>query len=306
METRKTYAWYPGCSLKRYGGPAERSSLASARALGIELAEMKIWNCCGTVHGLSRDGLIHKVAPLRNLLRAREQGAHELVTLCSICFNTLRRTNRLLREDAEARNRLNLFLDDYEDYRGDLPVRHLLEVLRDDLGFDAVRDAVQRPLSGLRVAPYYGCMLLRPEELGLDDVERPRILADLVGALGAEAVDFPYATECCGSYHAVADGEVAEVYSSRVLGSAARSGAHLLVASCPLCVYNLDGRQAEARRRDASLPALPVIYFTQLLGFALGVPEAELGLEESAVDARPLLSALTAVSTPATPAASGG
>jgi len=285
----KKYTYYPGCSLKRFGEAFERSAFASAGALGFRLEEMAEWNCCGTVHGLSEDGLIHKVAPLRNLLRAREQGADSVVTLCSICYNTLKRTNDFLRDDDLARRRLNGFLDDYEPYDGSLPVRHLLEVLRDDVGFDRVRRSVEVPLKGLRVSPYYGCMLVRPESLGLDDMENPRVLSDLIEALGAEPVNSPYATECCGSYHAVGDPDIASSYTGRVLGAAVKRGAQIMIASCPLCVYNLDGRQAEARALDPSISSLPVVYFTQLLALALGAPEADLGFEEASVDPRPVL-----------------
>jgi len=291
VKASRTYPYYPGCSLKRYGGPFERSALASSAALGIELKEIPEWNCCGTVHGLSRDGLIHKVAPLRNLLRTRKSGGSSLVTLCSICYNTLKRTNQVLRDDALARRRLNAFLDDEPPYAGDLPVRHLLEVLRDDLGFATLGQAVKRPLAGLAASPYYGCMLLRPADLGLDDAERPRVLSDFLLALGARPVESPLANECCGSYQAVSEPDVAAVYASKVLGAASRRGAKVLVASCPLCVYNLDARQAEARRLDPSLPAVPVLYFPQVLGLALGLPAKDLGLEGLAVDPRPALKA---------------
>ncbi len=289
MAQKKSYTYYPGCSLKRFGEPFERSTFAVAEALEIELKEMELWNCCGTVHGLSQDGLIHKVAPLRNLLRAREQGAQSVVTLCAICYNTLKRTNLFLQEDEGARRRLNEFLDDYEPYAGDLPVRHFLEVLRDDVGFDEIHKAVTRPLQGLAVSPYYGCTLVRPGELGLDDMERPTVLSDLLKAIGAEAVESPCATECCGAYHAVGDPDIASVYSGRVLGTAHRRGARMLAASCPLCVYNLDTRQEASRRIEPSLPRMPVLYFTQLLGWALGAPPASLGLEAMAVDPRPVL-----------------
>jgi heterodisulfide reductase subunit B len=291
LPPEKTYTYYPGCSLKRFGTAFETSALASARALGLGLEEMADWNCCGTVHGLADDALIHKVAPLRVLLRARDQGSDSIVTLCSICYNTLKRTNLLMREDEAARKRLNLFLDDYEDYDGSLRVLHFLEVLRDDVGFERVREAVTAPLKGLKASPYYGCMLVRPQALGLDDLERPRVLSDLLEAIGAEPRESPYATECCGSYHAVGDPELSAAYTGRILKAARGRDAAMLVASCPLCVYNLDARQAEARAEDPSVPVLPVLYFTQLLGLALGVPAEDLGFEDLAVDPRPALEA---------------
>jgi heterodisulfide reductase subunit B len=164
-------------------------------------------------------------------------------------------------------------------------------VLRDDLGFEAVRQAVKRPLKGLAASPYYGCMLLRPASLGLDDPERPVVLSALLRAIGAEPVESPLANECCGSYQAVAEPDVAAQYAARVLGAASRRGARVLVASCPLCVFNLNDRQAQARSVDPTLPAVPVLYFPQLLGLALGLPASELGLDGLAVDPRPALKA---------------
>ena len=283
---KNRYAYYPGCSLKRYGTPFETSALACAAALGIDMPEMGKWNCCGTVHGLSRDRLIYKVAPLRNILRAREQGFDGIVTLCSICFNTLRRTNDAMKAGGTDRTRLNNFLDEYGPYDGSFPVKHLLEVIRDDVGFDSLAAAVKNPLAGLAASPYYGCMLVRPASLGLDDMERPRVLSDLIEAIGAKAIESPYATECCGSYHAVNEDDTAAEYASRIIGAASARGAELIVSSCPLCVYNLDYRQAAARRKYPALKAVPVLYFTQVLGLALGVPESDLGLDSMTVDSR--------------------
>jgi heterodisulfide reductase subunit B len=172
-------------------------------------------------------------------------------------------------------------------------VVHLLEILRDDLGWEALAERVVRPLTGLRIAPYYGCLLLRPyEEIGLDDPEDPTIMHDLVRALGAEPVDFPFSIECCGSYLTVKEPQVTETISKDIVASARAHGAQAIVTTCPLCQFNLDypQRETEAGRTGNEIP---VLYFTQLMAVALGLPEADWGLDEHDhyVDSRSLFSA---------------
>jgi heterodisulfide reductase subunit B len=167
-------------------------------------------------------------------------------------------------------------------------VAHFLELLRDDLGWEALSEHVERPLTGLRAAPYYGCLLLRPfEEIGLDDPEDPQILHDLLQALGAEPVDFPYNIECCGSYLTVKEPDVSESLSTEIVASAREHGADVVVTACPLCQFNLDYPQRE-RAVSRAGGELPVVYFTQLMAVALGLPEETWGFEEHYVDPRPL------------------
>ena len=183
----------------------EDPAIASMEVLGVKLEEITRWNCCGAVYSLADDDLIHQVAPVRNLIRVKEQGKSEVVTLCSFCLNTLKRANLLMKEDAEKRNTLNSFMDEEIDYSGEVKVVHLLEVLRDEIGWEALAQKVKLPLQGLKIAPYYGCTLLRPREVAIDSVEKPSILQKLLEALGATPVDFPHATTCCGSYQIVSN-----------------------------------------------------------------------------------------------------
>jgi heterodisulfide reductase subunit B len=162
-------------------------------ALGIRLVEIERWNCCGTVYSLAEDDLAHHLAPVRNLIRVKEQGGDRVGTLCSFCYHTLKRANLLVQKDPEKRQTLNDFMEEESDYGGEVQVVHLLEVLRDEVGWEALAEKVRVPLQGLKVAPYYGCTLLRPQEVAIDQVERPAILHQLMAALGAEAVDFPWA-----------------------------------------------------------------------------------------------------------------
>lgn len=179
-----------------------------------------------------------------------------------------------------------------EEYEGEVHILHFLEILRDEAGFETLSRRVQKGLEGLRVAPYYGCLLLRPQdEIGLDDPDEPTILSDLLQSLGGEAVDFPDKTECCGSYLTVSSPEVAEELSYTILSSALREGAEIVVTSCPLCQFNLDYRQREMGQEHSGFTPLPVLYFTQLLGIALGLDSTDYGFEKHYIDPCPLLKA---------------
>jgi heterodisulfide reductase subunit B len=287
--------YFPGCTLKTKAKGFDVSARASARALGIELDELEQWNCCGATFPLATDNELALVGPTRVLIEAASCASAQdavaqdrrLVTLCSICYNVLKRTARFLREHEEKRERINLFIE--EEYRPELRVLHLLELLRAEPGFVAVGERVQKPLDGLRIAPYYGCLLLRPQdEIELDDPDDPAILGDLLAVLGCEVVDFPLKTECCGSYLTVSAAEATQELSYAILRSAQSAGAEAVVTSCPLCQFNLDYRQAAMRKRPGFV-SMPVLYFTQLLGLALGLDGVGYGFEEHAVDPRPLL-----------------
>lgn len=278
--------YFPGCTLRTKAHGFDASARASARALGLELDELADWNCCGATFPLATDNDLALVGPARVLLQAQAQG-QRLVTLCAICYNVLKRTAVFLREHEDKRERIELFIEAELDPA--VQVLHLLELLRDEPGWDALGARVTRPLAGLRVAPYYGCLLLRPpDEIGLDDPDEPVILGDLLAALGCEVVDFPHKSECCGSYLTVSAADAALELSYDILRSARSAGAEALVTSCPLCQFNLDYRQGAMRGRPGFAP-LPVLYFTQLLGLALGLDPAGYALDEHAVDPRPLL-----------------
>ncbi len=264
-------AYYPGCTLKTKAKNLEEPAIASLEVLGFKLEEIDRWNCCGAVHSLADDDLIHQVAPVRNLIRAREQGKNELVTLCSFCFNTLKRANLLMKANAEKRNTINSFMDEEINYSGEVRVVHLLEVLRDEIGWEALAQKVKLPLRGLKIAPYYGCTLLRPREVAIDSVENPIILHELLDALGATPVDFPESTRCCGSYQIIRDPGTISAYAWNILSSALSHGAEALVLSCPLCDYDLSQGQKELVKRRDEFKRMPLFYFTQLLALALGL-----------------------------------
>lgn len=282
-------SYYPGCTLKTKGKHFETSALASLAALGVTPQELPRWNCCGASYCLADDDLIHQVAAVRNLVRAKEQGAGKLLTLCSFCYNTLKRANLLVRNDAEKKDTLNRFMDEEIDYDGGVEAVHLLEVLRDDIGWEAIAALVKKPLQGLTVAAYYCCTLVRPREIALDDGERPTVLEGLLKSLGATVIDFPFATECCGSFQGVGNPDRAAECAWNILGTAARRGADLVAVTCPMCEYNLGRRQQDVQLAHGEFTPLPLLYFTQLLALALGLGPEECGFAAGYTDARPLL-----------------
>jgi heterodisulfide reductase subunit B len=281
--------YYPGCSLKTVAESFERSAKLAMAALGVELVELERWNCCGTVSSLTTDDLMHQLAPIRNLIRVQEAGEERLVTLCAMCYNTLKRANLRVGQHPEELVKINSFLDEEPDYRGKVRVLHLLELLRDERSFAAVQKRVVRPLEGLRVVPYYGCLLLRPREVGLDDAENPQILEDLIRSLGAEPVDTPYKTQCCGSYHTTTHKEIVAKRAHKILSSASEHGGEVLISSCPLCSFNLDNRQRLVRELYDGFAPIPVLYFTELVALAFGLEPQSWSSEQHYVDPRPLL-----------------
>jgi heterodisulfide reductase subunit B len=285
-------SYFPGCTLKTSGKNFEDSAVASARILGIDMVELPRWNCCGTVYSLTSDDLMHNLGPLRNLLRVQEQGDDRVVTLCSMCYNTLKRANDRIRANPDELEKLNQFMYKEEtSYRGGVRVEHYLTLLRDHVGFAEVSRKVKRPLHGLKLAAYYGCTLLRPADVAIDDPETPTILEDLLGALGAAATDFPHSTECCASYQVVSEPDLVVDRTYEIVSSARRSGADAIVTSCPLCDYNLGRYQTKVRDKYAGFAPLPTLYFTQVLAVALGVDEKECQFDLNYVDPRPLFEA---------------
>jgi heterodisulfide reductase subunit B len=283
--------YYPGCTLKTKARNLEDSALASLAALGIEFEELPRWNCCGAVFSLADDDLIHHVAPVRDLIRAKDMGVERLTTLCSMCYNTLARANLLMREDEEKRKTLNLFMDEETDYAGEVEVVHYLDLLRQDVGWERLAQAVKVPLTGLRVAAYYGCTLLRPREVAIEPPDTPAMFSAFLKALGADVVDFPEATTCCSSYQILANENAAFEASAKVLASATQHKVDALAMSCPVCEYNLGRRQADVRGTHEGINEIPTFYFTQLLAVALGLPEKELGLKYNVKSSEDLLRA---------------
>ncbi len=279
--------YYPGCTLNTVAKNFDVSARESAVRLGFELKELEQWNCCGASFPLTPDNIMGLTAPTKVLVNAEKEG-DMVATLCSVCYNVLKRTNKVINDDREKRTIINDFIE--EEYNGGLDVVHYLEILRDKIGFDKVKKAVKRPMKGLKASAYYGCMLLRPfEDVGIDDPEAPHIFEDLLKALGCEPIDFPNKIECCGAHLAMSNEGVVSRLSGNVMSSAVDMGAEVIVTTCPLCQYNLEKCQKRMKDEGHEDIIKPVLYFTQILGLALGQKEGTLGLDEVICDIRPLL-----------------
>jgi len=268
----QSYLYFPGCSLRTVAKPFDASAKACARALGTDLKEMQGWLCCGAVCSNTSDNLMTQAGPNRILARAQAEG-NSLVTLCAGCYNVLKRTSIQAKRNRERQERINDFNE--EPFTGDVNVLHLLEVLRDFVGFDTIREKVKIRLQGLPVGAYYGCLLLRPSrEMQLDDPHRPTVIEDLLESTGCAPVEYPSRTECCGSYLSVPSPETIQRLSGAIVKSARSNGAKLIAVSCPLCKYNLELSQVHEPE------PMPIVYFTQLLGIALGLSQQDLELDD--------------------------
>lgn len=260
-------SYFPGCTLRTKAVELDRYARASARALGVELCEVDDWQCCCGVFVSAKDEIASKLSSVRALVCARDRRT-PLVSVCSACHNVIKQTEHAISTDGTFAERVNNYMaQDREPkapYYGGVKVIHYLELLRDIIGFDKIKAAVKNPLTGKRIAAYYGCMLLRPGKvMELDDVENPKVMEELITVLGGEPVVYPMRNECCGGYTLLEDRQAALSRAAEIGESAAGHGADMIVTACPLCKYNLEKSGGE----------LPTVYFTELLAEALGVKE---------------------------------
>ena len=256
------FSYYPGCTLRNKAKDLDEYARRSALALGFELEELEDWQCCGGVYPLGADEIASKLPTVRALNAAKEK-SQDLVAVCSACYHVLKRVNDDMANVPDIQNRANNYMGLEEPYNGETQVLHFLEVIRDRIGFDELKKRVVNPLTGRKIAAYYGCLLLRPSGiLAFDDPENPTILEDFIRAIGAEPVVYPYRNECCGGYISIKDKEASEKMCDRIIDSAGGFEAECLVTACPLCKYNLN-----------KSGKLPIVYFTELLAEALGVKE---------------------------------
>jgi heterodisulfide reductase subunit B len=276
--------YYPGCTLKTSAKNLEKSAFAIMEKLGYEMVEMEDWTCCGVVASLTDDDLMHHLAPLRNLIHAEDEGEETIVTLCDMCCNTIKQTNLRVKEKPDDLETLNLFMDQENDYKGTIKIMHFLEFLRDEVGFKVLKKMVKNPLKGMKIMPYYGCMMLRPREVAIDDAEEPAIMEDLLRDLGAEVVDNPFKIECCGSYHTIEEKKLVSNRAHKITNYAIDRGSDAIMLSCPLCRFNLDVRGKEAEKIYNNYKQLPVYYYTQLIAVALGLDPKVYGFEDNEVD----------------------
>ncbi len=278
--------YYPGCTLNTVAKGFDLSARESARTLGFELAELEQWSCCGASFPLTPDNIIGLTSPAKVLIDAAKMDP-VVTTLCSVCYNVLKRTAETLAEDTERQKVVEDFIE--ERYNPSIEVLHFVEILRDRIGFEKVKEKVKRPLGGIKAASYYGCMLLRPfKTMGIDRAEAPTVMEELLEALGLEPVEFPKKIECCGAHLAMTREDVVAKLSGDVIESATGCGAELVVTSCPLCQYNLEEAQSRAIEERRDWKTVPIVYFTQLLGYAMGQTEGVACFDKNRWDAREL------------------
>jgi heterodisulfide reductase subunit B len=276
------YAYYPGCSLKGNSRSYEESILPVFREIGLPLEEMDDWNCCGATAYFSVDETLAAAICGRNLSLA-EKTNRDIIAPCAGCFLTLRKSNEFLASrDPKAAKILSDLKNAGCEYHGTVAVKHPLDVLKNDVGFGKIRSMVRRSLTGLKVACYYGCQLVRPFT-DFDDPDYPTSLDDLMAAAGAHPVDFTAKTRCCGGSLTGTIEEVGLRLNYILLKEAKRKGADVIVTICPLCQFNLEFAQNKIVKKFKDDVRMPVLYFSQILGLALGIEKKALGFSRSIV-----------------------
>ena len=285
------YAYYPGCSLECNAAAYDDSVHAVADLLGIKLQTLDDWNCCGATEYFSQDELTATAVIARNLALVDPQ-IQQLVAPCAACFLNLKKTDKLMAEFPEIGAKVNqcLAAGGLSYQPGRVTVRHMLDVVHDDIGETAVRDKVVKSLAGLKVAPYYGCQVVRPIK-GEDSTEYPMKMDYLLKWLGADVVEYPLKSHCCGGHMTQISEPQAFELIRRLLQCAQDAGADMILCMCPMCQLNLDGYQARVNGYFGTNFQLPIVYFTQILGVAFGLEPKKLGFGKELIAAMPVVKA---------------
>jgi len=306
------YSYFPGCSLEKNAAAYDVSTRAVCKPLGIDLVEIEDWNCCGATEYISLNLLASYSLIARNLAQANKNiGVDQVVAPCSACYLNLRKTDKYMHESPDLSKKVNTALAaggiSYQP--GSVKIKHLLDVVVNDVGYDTIQAKVTRPLNGLRIAPYYGCMIVRPEfgaSAGngkpLDNTEYPMILDKLLQVLGAEVVDFPLKAHCCGGHMTQISESTGFEMIRQIVKGASDYNADLIVTLCPMCQLNLDAFQGGMNRHFKTSFQMPVLYFTQMIGLAFGMDAKALGIGDELVNARSALAKIgVEVPEPETP-----
>ncbi len=276
MTTRLAY--YPGCSAESTARDMHMSCVAVARALGLDLVEPEGWSCCGATAGHQTDRVLAASLASANLLAVKKMGL-DMVVNCAACFGRMKAANHDVTNSPEMRQKVADAVG--TDYDGSVTVRHFMDVLLKDVGLDRIKAAVKRPLTGLAVASYYGCLLVRPADvMQFDDPENPTCMDRLVEAMGGTALDWPHKVECCGGGLSLTRTDIVVKLSDSIVGMAQAAGAECVVVACPMCQVNLDLRQLDMQKQYGRSYDMPILYITQLLGLCLGIAPEQLGLNK--------------------------
>jgi heterodisulfide reductase subunit B len=277
------YAYYPGCSAESTARDMNQSTYAVARALKLDFEEPKGWTCCGATAGHQTDRLLAVSLSAANLAKVQDMKL-DMVVNCAACYNRMKVANHEISTHATVRQNVRDALD--RDYDGSVKVRHLLEVLLEDVGLPTITKSLKRSLNGLKVACYYGCLLLRPPGiLQFDDPENPKSIDRLVTAMGGLSLEWPCKVDCCGGSLSLSRTDVVLRLTESIIDMAVQVGADCIAVSCPMCQINLDVRQQDINKETGKNYRMPVIYITQLLGLCLGLGPGELGFEKLMIPA---------------------
>jgi heterodisulfide reductase subunit B2 len=281
------YAYYPGCSAESTARDMHESTLVVAKALGIEMVEPTGWTCCGATAGHQTDRVLAASLPAANLVKIKDMGL-ECIVNCAACYNRMKMANHEISTDSEIRTRVCDAIG--RDYDGSVNVRHFVEVLLKDVGLETIAKTVKHSLKGLKVACYYGCLLVRPPKvMKFDDPENPTSLDKLVKAMGGESLDWSGKVECCGGGLSLTRTDVVVQLTDSILGMAQNAGADCIAVSCPMCQVNLDLRQQDIRKQTGRNYEMPIVYITQLLGLSFGISSDKLGFKKLMVPASNIL-----------------
>jgi heterodisulfide reductase subunit B len=285
------YAYFPGCSLECSSAAYDVSVRAVADLLGIKLVELDDWNCCGATEYFTQDELTACSVIARNLALVDSQ-FDQLVAPCAACYLNLAKVDNLMSEHPDMNEKINraLAAGGLKYKPGRVRVRHILDVIHTDIGETAIRDKVVKPLTGLRIAPYYGCQVVRPIK-GVDSTEYPMKMDELFKWLGAEVIDYPVKAHCCGGHMTQISEPQAFELIRRLLQSAVEYHADMILCMCPMCQLNMDAYQSRVNGFFGLNFKMPIIFFTQLLGVAFGIDPKTLGFGKEIVAASPVLKA---------------
>lgn len=287
------YPYFPGCSLEGTAKEFDQATHAVFTQLGFKLHELHDWTCCGATSAHFKDHLLSVALPIRNINLVKRSGGSQLVASCAACFSRLKTAVHEMDTDAGLRAQVNQVTE--EEYVGGVSVRHTLEVLLQDAGLEKIKLLVTKPLSGLKVVPYYGCLLVRPPKvLKFDDPENPTSMDQIIQTTGATVAPWPCKTDCCGASLTLSRADLVLELGKKILLEARDASADAIIVACPLCQANLDMRQKDLQSMKAIDFSIPVIYFTQLLGLSFGLSWAELGLGKHLVSAKPILKSVVA------------
>lgn len=290
MSGSLNYAYYPGCSGTGTSIEYDMSTRAVCSALDIRLNDIPEWSCCGSTPAHTVDHTLSSALSARNLSLVEGMGLETAITPCPSCLTNLKTSGHRM-EQEDFREKVNKLLD--KPYSGEVSTKSVLQILVEDLGVEGIKKKVVKPLKGLKVAAYYGCIMNRPPEvMDFDDPEHPMAMDNIMKALGATVVPFPLKVECCGASFGIPRKDMVMKLSGKLLDTAEDVGAEAIVTACPLCQMNLDLRQGQINSATGASHSIPVFYFTQLMGLALGLSEKELGIDKLCVNPHTALDAI--------------